>query len=149
MKALSALCTSGALLIGLSLPLPSIAAGDPAAPELGRLFHSAERRVQLERQRQASVMRVRHLEGETLSLDGFVRRSGGHSTVWINRQSQTEAEAQANGVMLPATSGAVQARSVGDQDLPAGLRVGESLNRATGERDDRLGGGRISIQRQR
>jgi hypothetical protein len=77
-----------------------------------------------------------------MSLDGVVYRSSGKTTVWINRQSQNENEAARTGVsaiVSPQSPG--RARLAPGEEAPAELKVGEAMNRATGERDTRLGGG--------
>lgn len=128
-------------LLGLSLLAPAFAA-DPTP--LGRLFFTPERRAALERQRTHNVQEAQALQGTTMSLDGVVYRSSGKSTVWINRQSQNENEAARTGVSVvisPQTPGRAQL-APGDE-TPAQLKVGEAMNRATGERDSRLGGGVI------
>ncbi|MBN8473559.1 hypothetical protein [Sulfuritalea sp.] len=117
-------------------------AGAAETPELGRLFFTPERRLALERQRTHNVREAQTLQGTTMSLDGVVQRSSGKSTVWINRQAQNENDGGRTGV-----SAAVSAKTPGSallapgEEAPARLKVGEALNRATGERNTRLGGG--------
>ena len=126
-------------LLGLIALAPARAAD---APELGRLFFTPERRLALERQRTHNVQEAQALQGTTMSLDGVVYRSSGKSTVWINRQAQNENDGGRTGV-----SAAVSAKTPGSallapgEEAPARLKVGEAMNRATGERDTRLGGG--------
>lgn len=130
-----------AALLGLTLLAPARAAD---APELGRLFFTPERRIALERQRTHNVQEAQALQGTTMSLDGVVYRSSGKTTVWINRQSQNENEAVRTGVhavLSPQTPG--RALLAPGEETPAQLKVGEAMNRATGERDTRLGGGRV------
>lgn len=75
------------LIFGLFLGLsePALAAGNQ---HLGRLFYSAEQRAQLDAQRNRtsgqSPQPVRELR-----LDGIVRRSDGHQTVWINGEAHS------------------------------------------------------------
>lgn len=131
-------------LVVCILPATSSAAADAAAPELGRLFFSAEHRAQLERQRLAHAVRARSLEGETLSIDGVVRRNGRTEAVWLNRQAHSATDAEQLGVVQapdPARQGKALLR--GADAPPSELKVGEALNRATGARDSRLGGGVI------
>lgn len=117
-------------------------AGAADAPELGRLFFTPERRLALERQRTHNVQEAQTLQGTTMSLDGVVQRSSGKSTVWINRQAQNENDGARTGV-----SAAVSAKTPGSallapgEETPSRLKVGETMNRATGERNTRLGGG--------
>lgn len=131
-----------ALLTAILGALPAGAA-EPEA--LGRLFFSPERRLALERQRTHNVQQVQALQGATMSLDGVVYRSSGKSTVWINQHAQNENDARRTGV-----TATLSARNPGraliapGEDTPAQLKVGEAVNRATGERDTRLGGGAVS-----
>jgi len=133
-------------LIGL-VGLSPAEAADP--PELGRLFFTPERRVALERQRTYNVQEAQTLQGTTMSLDGVVYRSSGKATVWINRQAQNEGESTRTGVsavVSPKTPGS--ALLAPGEEKPAQLKVGEAMNRATGERNTRLGGGIVAPARQ-
>jgi hypothetical protein len=126
-------------LVGLTMLAPAFAAD---APELGRLFFTPERRLTLERQRTLNIQEAQTLQGNTMSLDGVVYRSSGKATVWINRQAQTEGESSRTGVsaiVSPRTPGS--ALLAPGEETPAQLKVGEAMNRATGERNTRLGGG--------
>jgi hypothetical protein len=126
-------------LLSLALIAPACAAD---TPELGRLFFTPERRAALERQRASNIQEAQSLQGSSMSLDGVVYRSGGKATVWINRQAQTENESSRTGVsavVSPKTPGS--ALLAPGEEAPAQLKVGESINRATGERNTRLGGG--------
>lgn len=129
------------LLTSLSLLAPAFAAD---VPELGRLFFTPERRTAMERQRNFNVQEAKTLEGTTMSLDGVVYRSSGKTTVWINQQAQSERDASRTGVaatVSPKTPGS--ALLAPGEETPARLKVGETMNRATGERDTRLGGGTV------
>lgn len=84
------------------------------------------------------------MQGETLRLDGIVQRSSGRHTVWINGSPQTETEAAKSGVGV-----VVNARDPGKAELLPGeesgtrMKVGEAINRSTGDRDTRLGTGSV------
>ncbi len=133
-------------LIGL-VGLSQAEAAD--TPELGRLFFTPERRIALERQRTYNVQEAQTLQGTTMSLDGVVYRSSGKATVWINRQAQNENESTRTGVsavVSPKTPGS--ALLAPGEEKPAQLKVGEAMNRATGERNTRLGGGIVAPARQ-
>ncbi|MBI5110174.1 MAG: hypothetical protein HZA62_15675 [Rhodocyclales bacterium] len=130
------------LLIALLGTIP-VWAAEPAA--LGRLFFTPERRLALERQRTHNVQQAQALQGTTMSLDGVVYRSSGKSTVWINQHAQNETDAKRTGVtatLSPRNPG--RALIAPGEDTPAELKVGEAVNRATGERNTRLGGGRVA-----
>ncbi len=126
-------------LCGLLLLAAAHGAG---AQELGRLFFTPERRAALERQRTFNIQEAQTLQGTTMSLDGVVYRSSGKNTVWINRTAQTEGDSARTGVsavVSPKTPGSALL-APGDE-TPTQLNVGEAINRATGERNTRLGGG--------
>ncbi len=126
----------------LSVALLLLAAQAAAAEPLGRLFFTPERRAALEHQRQLNIQEAQTLEGATVSLDGIVTRSSGRNTVWINQQAQPTERSAATGVAVT-----VQRRDeavvTADEEKPAKLRVGESINRATREKTNGLGGGTI------
>lgn len=127
------------VLLGLAATAPANAAD---APELGRLFFTPERRTTLERQRTFNIQEAQTLQGSSMSLDGVVYRSGGKSTVWINRQAQAENESPRTGVsavVSPTAPGS--AVLAPGEEAPTQIKVGETINRATGERNTRLGGG--------
>lgn len=114
------------------------------AEELGRLFFTPERRATLDRQRALNIQEARTLQGNTMSLDGIVYRSGGRATVWINNQAQAAGDSSRTGV-----SAVVSSKTPGSavlapgEEAPAQLKVGETVNRATGKRNTRLGGGAV------
>lgn len=132
---LSLLIANSAWHVHAESPLPS---------PLGRLFFTPEKRLALEHQRLSNIQETQTLEGATMSLDGIVQRSSGNSTVWINGRAQNEHDAVLTGVtvhLIPKNPGRAQL-SPGEES-PTQLKVGEAINRTTGERNDRLGGGII------
>jgi len=138
MNRIATLCCA-LLLACASLPAQ---AQKTQTDSLGRLFFTPEKRLLLERQRASNIQAAQSLEGETMSLDGVVQRSSGKSTVWINGRAQEENEAARTGVnvrLTPKDPGRAQLSP--GEELPTQLKVGEAINRATGERNDRLGGG--------
>jgi hypothetical protein len=137
------------LLAGGLLLQGSLAHAEPAAqaePQLGRLFLTPDWRNALERQRQLNIQQTRTLEGDTVRLDGVVARSSGKSTVWINSQPQTES-ARDSGVTA-ATSRRQPGRATVSTgaEPPVDLKVGVTLNQATGEKSGGLAGGEIRVR---
>ncbi|MBK8120556.1 MAG: hypothetical protein IPK39_16280 [Sulfuritalea sp.] len=127
------------VLLGLAALVPAPAAD---CQELGRLFFTPEKRATLDRQRTLNIQEAQTLQGNTMSLDGVVYRSNGKATVWINQQAQADGESSRTGVsavVSPRTPGS--AVLAPGEETPARLKVGETVNRATGKRDTRLGGG--------
>jgi hypothetical protein len=135
------------LFVMLAALLSSQAAAQEAQPRLGRLFLSPDWRAHLERQRQLDIQETRTLEGSSMRLDGIVVRSSGKSTIWVNRQAQTENNAD-NGVSI-----ATSPRQPGRATLTPGgepsadLKVGQSINRATRETNDGIASGEIRVHR--
>lgn len=118
------------------------------AAELGRLFFTPERRAALEHQRAFNVQEAQTLQGTTMSLDGVVHRSSGKSTVWINRQAQNEGDSARTGVNATVAPGSPGSAVLAPgEEAPSRLKVGEAVNRATGERTTRLGGGVVVTPR--
>ena len=119
--------------------------GAAPAQELGRLFFTPDQRAALDARRRARVpdkpAAVPQAEQPTTRVDGAVRRSGGRSTVWVNGEAIPE---------NPRTEGAhleTEGAKSGRVAIPAGentqrydLRVGETLDRNTGEVHDVVGG---------
>jgi hypothetical protein len=125
-----------------------LAAPGAGAQELGRLFFTPEQRAALDARRKARVpdkpAAVPQAESPVTRINGAVQRSGGRSTVWVNGEAVPEG-AQADGAQ-------VAPRATGRVTLPAGegaqrydLRVGESLDRGSGEVKDVIGEGEIKV----
>lgn len=117
-----------------------------AAEPLGRLFFTPERRATLERQRQLNIQEAQTLEGATMSLDGLIVRSSGKRTAWINQRPQHDTDPGAGASATPTREPGRAVVTAGEE-IPAELRVGETINRATRESRDVIGDGRISIRR--
>ena len=133
-----------AMLIG------PLGAASAEAQELGRLFFTPEQRAELDARRKARVpdkpAAATQAEAPITRINGAVQRGGGKSTVWVNGEMIQE-DAQADGPRVAPRSpnpGRVSIpASEGPQRLD--LRVGESLDRGSGEVRDVLGEGKITI----
>lgn len=132
------------VLFGLLLALAAPVAG---AQELGRLFFTPDQRAALDARRKARVpdkpAAVPQAEQPTTRLDGTVQRSGGKSTVWIN------------GEAIPETPRGERARlqardkvsiPLGESEQRRDLRVGETLDRGTGEVRDVVGKDAVKVR---
>ncbi|MGH8673994.1 MAG: hypothetical protein ACREVG_06765 [Burkholderiales bacterium] len=137
--------TALAVLIASLLGAP--AAG---AQELGRLFFTPEQRAALDARRKARVpdkpAAVPQTESPVTRVDGAVRRAGGKSTVWVNSEAIPEGAQPDAARIAPREQGSARVT------IPAGegarrydLRVGESLDRGSGEVRDVIGEGEIKI----
>lgn len=113
---------------------------------IGRLFFSAERRQQLDRQRDLNTLdKQQATAAPALTVDGMVVRSSGRRTTWLNGSPQHENE-MLNGLTLTGRPGEPARILVESNDAPATrARVGETVNRSTGETTDLLKGGQIRI----
>ena len=145
------------LLAGL-LPSPA------SAQELGPLFFTPEQRQELDRQRESGLSSLSSPSGQNeisgdatpanpappmLSIDGVVTRSSGKRTVWINGVAQDGQGGQESdqGVTTTTEHENPGAIIVQPEDGPtAHAKVGDTLNRNTGETTGLLGAGQIHIK---
>lgn len=135
-----------AILAGL---LCAAAAGGAAAQELGRLFFTPEQRTALDARRKARVpdkpAATPQVESPVTRVNGIVQRAGGKSTVWVNGEAIPESpQAGAQGAPRPAGSGRVSV-PLGEGAKGLDLRVGESLNRGSGEVSDVVGKDEVKV----
>lgn len=133
----------GAAWRGLLLITGALVVLPAAAEPLGRLFLTPERRTALERQRQANIQESQSLEGAVMSLDGTVVRSSGKATVWVSGRPQHDMDGSGGVAVNLSRERPGEAVLAPGDEAPARLRVGESINRATREKTDGLGGGTI------
>lgn len=99
-------------LAALVLALAGTAAAAPAA-ELGTLFHTPEERARLDRLRRGEPD-APHVETRAAgapSLTGFVKRSDGRHTVWIDGAPVPIASSQAGPLFEPNAVRAYSPRS--------------------------------------
>jgi hypothetical protein len=122
------------------------------AQELGRLFFTPEQRAALDARRKARVPdkpAAQVTASPTTRLDGYVKRSGGPSTVFVNGEAVLEGSADVP-VVDPERRGGRISISVGEGGARRELRPGETLDRGTGEIRDGIGGGQLRVpERQR
>jgi hypothetical protein len=124
------------MLLVLAAP-PDVAAVEP----LGRLFLTPERRDVLERQRRTGKLEHAPADGEGISLDGAVTRSGGKTTVWINGRPQHD-EALVAGV---ASRQPHRATLRGSDGTLLQLRVGEAVREGSRTQADLVAPGAIRV----
>jgi hypothetical protein len=114
------------------------------AQELGRLFFTPEQRKALDARRKARVpdkpAAAAVVVSPTIRLDGYVKRSGARSTVWVNGESVDDKPPSGDSdTRVPVT--------VGEGAGKIGLKPGETLDRGNGEVRGGLGEGQIQIRR--
>ena len=114
------------------------------AQEVGRLFFTPEQRAALDARRKARVPdkpAAAVVASPTTRVDGFVKRSSGPSTVWVNGEPLPEGSGD-----LPRIGPRVSV-PLGEAGRRANLRPGETLDRGTGEVRDVIGDGEIQVRR--
>ena len=119
-----------------------------SAQEIGRLFFTPQQRADLDARRKARVPdkpAAAAVASPVTRLDGYVKRSGAPSTVWINGESTTEGAPDAPRIDR-GPSGSVSI-GVGEGGGRVRMKPGESLDRGNGEVHDVLGDGEIRIRR--
>jgi hypothetical protein len=124
--------------------------GTCRAQELGRLFFTPEQREALDARRKARVPdkpAAAVVATPTLRLDGFVKRSGGRSTVWVNGESVNDsAPGEAPRI---GSDGSRVSVNVGESTKRIELKPGEVLDRGNGEVRDVIGDGEITVRKGR
>ena len=141
MKTLAALSLLAAALLG---------APRAGAQELGRLFFTPEQRAALDARRKARVpdkpAAVPQAESPVTRVDGAVRRAGGRSTVWVNGETIPEGAQPDSARVAPRDPGAARVTiPAGESAQGYNLRVGESVDRGSGEVRDVIGEGTVRV----
>jgi hypothetical protein len=133
------------LLPGLlaAAALAGAAAPAGAADELGRLFFTPEQRAALDARRRTRTpdKPMAAVISPTVRLDGYVKRSSGHSTVWVNGESLQDKG------HIPSSTDAPVSVSVGEGAARIKMKPGEVLDRGNGEITDVIGDGEIKVRR--
>ena len=113
------------------------------AQEVGRLFFTPEQRAALDARRKSRVPDRPAVApvaaSPTTRVDGFVRRSGGPSTVWVNGESLPESREAGSPRIERGGADARVSIGVGEGNARARLKHGQVLDRGTGEVHDVLG----------
>jgi hypothetical protein len=118
------------------------------AQELGRLFFTPEQRDVLDARRKARVPdnpTATTAVSPTTRLDGYVKRSEGPSTVWVNGESLLETSPEAPRIGVTRGDDGKVSIGVGESGARVGLRPGEVLDRGSGEVRDVIDG-QIRVQ---
>ena len=132
-----------ALLPGL------LGAGSAGAQELGRLFFTPEQRAALDSRRAARLpdKPAAVMESPTTRVDGFVTRSSGRSTVWVDGEALPEG-VQPEGLRVQRGADPSRVRvTIGEDARRVELRVGETLDRSTGEVKGVIDNGQVKVER--
>jgi len=132
-----------------ALLLALMPAGPAAAQELGRLFFTPEQRAALDARRAARLpdKPAAVAESPTTRVDGYVKRSSGKSTVWVDGEATPDG-LQIEGLRVQRGNDPTRVTvTVGEDGRRIVLRVGESFDRATGQVKDVIGDGEVRIGR--
>jgi len=127
-----------------------LAAPAVEAQELGRLFFTPEQRTSLDARRKARAPdkpNAPTVVSPTTRLDGYVQRSSGPSTVWVNGESLLETAPEAPRIGANRRDDGRVSVPVGESGARVGLRPGETLDRGSGEVRDVIGEGEIRVRR--
>ena len=136
-------------LATLALLLALLSAGPAAAQQLGRLFFTPEQRAALDARRAARLpdKPAAVAESPTTRVDGYVKRSSGKSTVWVDGEAMPDG-LQLEGLRLQRGNDPTRVTvTIGEDGRRIVVRVGETLDRATGEVKDVIGDGEVRIGR--
>ncbi len=132
------------------LLVATLAAPAARAQELGRLFFTPEQRAALDARRKARVPdkpAAAAMASPQTRVDGYVKRSGGPPTVWINGDALTESAPEAPRIDTARTPGGTVSVTVGESGGRMQLKPGETLDRGNGEVHDVIGDGEIRVRR--
>jgi hypothetical protein len=129
----------------LALLALALAAAAAQGQELGRLFFTPEQRAALDARRRAHMpdSAASAVAAPLTRVDGFVKRSAGPSTIWINGEWTTESSPEAPRIAEPSPSVSVSAGETGGR---VRLKPGETLDRGSGEVRDVIGDGDIQVR---
>lgn len=132
-------------LLGASLPC--------AAEELGRLFLTPEQRSALDARRKARIPdkpAAVVVESPTAQIDGYVMRQGGRSTVWVNGEPSREGTPPEGLRLAPKRNDPSRLTvTVSESERQFELKIGQKLDRSSGEVSDVIGDGEIRVGRPR
>ena len=133
----------------IALVLVALSPVAAQAQELGRLFFTPEQRANLDARRKARVPdkpAATVVAAPVTRLDGYVKRSSGPTTVWINGESVADNAPEAPRIDSARAGGAVSI-TVGEGGSRVRLKPGEALDRGNGEVRDVIGDGEIRVRR--
>lgn len=124
-----------AVLLTASLATPVLPA--LAADPLGRLFMTPAQRLDLDKRRQADAQDNLISSDNFVTVNGQVSRSSGKTTSWINGQPQHGQARNADPARVAVPMG---------EDAPSvALKIGETLDKARGEKRDVVGEGQVRV----
>lgn len=135
--------------VALAFALALLAAGNAQAQQLERLFFTPEQRDALDARRRARLPDKPSAvpASPTTRVDGYVKRSGGKSTLWLDGYAVRDGSQPEGLTVRGGTDPSRVSITVGEARRPVEMRVGETLDRGSGEVKDVIGDGEIRIRR--
>ena len=127
-----ALCLAGA-----SFAHQCVLAQDKTAA-LGRLFFTPQQRQELDRRRELNIQESNVVVESLYTVNGHIARSSGKTTTWVNGVAQNETYRPRNPAIIPL-------QPIQDEP-PVDLRVGQTLDRNSGNINNGIAGGEIKIK---
>lgn len=130
------------LLFALTLILQCLAPPAAASNELGRLFLTPQQRQDLDRRRatnRAEEEAPPQAKEGPLTVNGHIQRSGGKTTTWINGAPEYDSHASRDPARITV------APNPGEPGVR--MKIGQTLDRSTGEVRDNLQDGEIRIEK--
>ncbi len=124
------------LAVALAAALGAAIAAAAEAQPLGRLFLTPQERQELDRKRAVNGVATATPQEAAVTVNGVVRRSSGKTTTWINGVPHDD-------VHRPSPTGRVAVESGA---TTIGVKVGQTLDRASGTVTDPLGAGEIRVR---
>ena len=126
-----------------------LCAHQATAQELGRLFFTPEQREALDARRRARLPDRPNVvvASPTTRIDGYVKRSEGKSTVWVDGEALPDGT-QPEGLRLRRGDDPSRVTVIlGEDGRRIDLRVGQTVDRASGEVKDVIGDGEVRLGR--
>jgi hypothetical protein len=121
----------------LAVMLPGAAAAQGS--ELGRLFYTPQQRTELDKRRASNVPAQAEaapvVQQPSVTLNGYVGRSSGKTTTWVNGVPQYDTVRSQDPTRIP----------IGAAEDRRRMKVGATLDTNRGEVRDVLGDGEIRI----
>lgn len=130
------LALAGALLGAIPLGvIPLGAVPSASAQDLGRIFFTPQQRQDLDRRRNLNVTESEVVVESLVTVNGHVTRSSGKTTTWINGVPQYDTY----------RGRAPDRVGVERGDTAVGVKIGQTLDRSTGEVRDTVQSGAIKV----
>lgn len=126
-----------------------LSAHQATAQELGRLFFTPEQREALDARRRARLPDRPNtvVTSPTTRIDGYVKRSEGKSTVWVDGEALPDGT-QPEGLRLRRGDDPSRVTVIlGEDGRRIDLRVGQTVDRASGAVKDVIGDGEVRLGR--